>query len=104
MKVEVSVLPNGLDIGCSKFFPGSVRDFEIIQRGITWHRIVTNKKETESILLDIGMYHGRYPNNWAIFADKGHQGLSELSRAILPINKPPRGVLGVSDELFNRKV
>ena len=53
---------------------------------------------------DLGMHHEQYPNSWAVLADKGYQGLQELLRTIHPIRKPPRGVLSISDEAFNRNV
>ena len=39
-----------------------------------------------------------------MLADKGYQGIQELCRAIIPMKRPPRGVLSLSDEAFNRSV
>lgn len=57
LKVEVSVLPNGLVVLYSSHFPGSVSDFEIILHCREFHTKLLQKKETErpwSIPLCIG--------------------------------------------------
>lgn len=104
LKVEVAVLPNGLAISCSPHYPGSVSDFEIVQRQRELHEKLLKKKESDRSIMDVGMHSERYPQDWAVLCDKGYQGLLELLRAIHPIKKPPRGALSVSDEMFNRKV
>ena len=85
IKVEMSVMPNGLAIGCSDHYPGSVSDLEIIQRMQEWHKQRSRKKGSDNYLSDTGLYYDRYPNRWAVLADKGYQGLLEFLRAILPV-------------------
>ena len=104
IKMEVSVLPNGQAISCSDHYPSSVSDFEIIQRRIGIHKLLLAKNSAESNTLDVGMHADRYPQEWAVLADKGYQGLQDIVRAIIPIKRPPRGVLSMSDEAFNRRV
>ena len=41
VKVETAVLPDRLAIGCSTHYPGSVSDFEIMQRQRVWHETRT---------------------------------------------------------------
>ena len=104
IKVEVSVLPNGIALGCTNHYPGSVSDFEIIQRNREWHRSKSRKSGDEHTFADNGMLIDRFPNLWAVLADKGYQGLAEFLRAILPIKKPRMGTLSLANEAFNRKV
>ena len=103
-KVEVSVLPNGLAIGCTQHYPGSVSDFEIFQRRREWHETELKKKESESTILDVGQLIDIYPTTWAVLADKGYQGIREFMRGIHPLKKPINGVLSVVDVAFNRQV
>ena len=50
------------------------------------------------------MHHDDYPNEWAVIANKGYQGLQEIHQAIIPIKRRPRQVLSASDDAFNRQV
>ena len=104
VKVEVGVLPNGLAISCSGHYPGSVSDFEILQRRRSIHTDLIQKQGNERDLVDIGFDVSTYPEQWAVLADKGYQGCQEIFRTIHPIKRPPRGVLSMSDEAFNRRV
>ena len=104
LKTEVSVTPIGLAINCSKHFPGSVSYFEIIQWGIDRHKLLLTKKDDELGILDVGIFQERYPGHWAVLADKGYQGIQEILSSIIPIKRPLRGVLSISDEAFNRRV
>ena len=45
IKVEVCVLPNGLAINCSNHYPGSVSDFEIIQRRKDVHEKILKRRQ-----------------------------------------------------------
>ena len=57
-------------------------------------------KDDEVNMVDAGMLNNRYPNHWAVQADKGYQGLLELLRTYHIIKKPLDGVLPRSDEAF----
>lgn len=104
LKVEVSVLPTGIAKACSEHYPGSVSDFEIIQRQREFHAKALKKSGDEQNLIDVGLHNTRYPNQWAVLGDKGYQGILEILRGIHPVKRPPRGVLSISDETFNRQV
>ena len=101
MKVEVSVLPNGLAIQCCNHYSGSMSDFGIIQHRCEDYAKLLKKKSNEGGILENGMHIERYPVDWAFVADKRYQELLDLLRTIHPIKKPPRDVLSISDEAFN---
>ena len=104
LKVEVSVLPNGLAMSCSDHFPGSISDLEIIQRRQDWHKRRSRKKGDDNELTENGLFYNIYKKRWALLADEGHQGFGIFLRAILPERKPPRGVLSISEEAFIRRI
>lgn len=104
VKVEVSVLPNGIAVGCTNHFPGSVSDFEILQRNLEWHRCKLNKREGDDLILDSDESREVDKKRWALFVDKGYQGIFEILRGIHPRKKPVNGTISVSDEVFNKNV
>ena len=93
--MEVSVSPNGLAIACSNHYLGRISDFEIIQRRIEVHKKCLRKKERDGNIRDDGLHFDNYPNEWAILADKGYQGLQEIRRVVIPVNRPLRGILSM---------
>lgn len=104
-KTEVSVLPNGLAIGYTKWKPGSTSDIEIFRNNQRWHNLQSRKTEEElRIFRDAGELHETYPNNWAIICDKGYTGLSRNIRAIIPVRKPANGWLTVAQKLKNQNI
>lgn len=103
-KVEASVLPNGLAIGCSGHYPGSVSDFEIFQSNREFHEEELRKSRAEREINDDGILATRYPRRWAVLGDKGYQGIVDVTRGITPKKKLPNAVLSVADEGFNRSV
>lgn len=103
-KTEVSVLPCGLAINCTNHSPGSVSDFEMLRRNISFHKSATKKKDTESEIDDFGELSSEYPSAWAILVDKGYQGIHEILRGVHPVKKPFNGQLTLSQTQFNRKV
>ena len=65
--------------------PVAENDLEIMQRGRGWHKRKFRKHGDENIINNDSPCFDRYPNVWAILADKGHQGLLEIQKAILPM-------------------
>eukprot|EP00644_Phytophthora_capsici_P012971 jgi/Phyca11/13914/fgenesh1_pg.PHYCAscaffold_5_\ len=88
-KVEVSVLPTGKAVNCTKHYPGHVSDIELFRKNQRFHAQSTKKPEAEKRLQDAGPLVDKYPNDWALLADKGYQGLSLHFRAITPNKKRP---------------
>ncbi|GMF32748.1 unnamed protein product [Phytophthora fragariaefolia] len=94
-KTEVSVLPNGQSINCTNHYPGSEADIEIFRHNAEFHlqHLLKSNKDTE--LIDEGPLRDKYPETWAVLADKGYQGLAEDFRAIAPFKKPLMGNLTI---------
>lgn len=103
-KVEVSVLPNGLALCCSKHYPGSVSDLEIFQRMRNVHSKYLRKNEADLRVNDVDPLVAEHPNLWAVLVDKGYQGAPEFCRTIQPVKKRANQRLSLSDERFNKKV
>ena len=103
-KVEVCVRPNGLASAFSSHFPGSVSDLTILHKRHTIHQKRLKKRDDDGHFKDEYAMAEKYPNHWAILADKGYQSASEILRAVTPRKKPARGVLGREDEWFNKKL
>lgn len=104
LKVEMSVLPNGLAIMCSESFPGSTSDISIMSRRAIVHMDQTKKKSYEENLEDFGQLSETYPNNWGILCDKGYQGAAAFCRAIHPHKKPSGRGLSLEQEVFNDRI
>lgn len=104
-KVEVSVLPNGYAIGCTRHYPGSESDVKIFQFNQDFHLFEVKKSDAEADYeQDVGELSSEYPDYWAILADKGYQGAAEFIRVVHPKKKPPKGELTRSDEQRNKKI
>ena len=103
-EVEVIFLSNLIAIACSNHYPGSVSDVEIIQQRIEAHKKCLRKKERDRNIPDGRLHFNNYPDEWALYADKGYHCLQEIRHAMIPVKRPPRGILSISDEAFNRRV
>ena len=79
--MEVSVLRNGLAIGCTKHYPSSTADVEIFYRNVTFHVAALMKSDETKQLPDPGLLVDEYPDHWAVLMDKGYQG--HLSMVVL---------------------
>lgn len=82
-KTEVSVLPNGFAINSTKHHPGIVSDTTIF-RGQDFQKLAFEKLEEETIKPDEGEFENEFPEKWAVFVDKGYQGLQTFFRVIIP--------------------
>ena len=71
-KTEVSVLLNGLAIGCSAHEPGSVSDLKIFEAMTSFHATQLRKREGENDMDDDGPLSDEYPHFWALLCDKGY--------------------------------
>lgn len=103
-KTEVSVLPNGLSIGSTKAFPGSVADIEIFRANKNWHERGLEKRVDETAINDDGELSNSYPDTWAILVDKGYTGLANTVRAIIPDKKPANGYLTTAQRTRNHNI
>ena len=74
LKVEVSVLRNGLAIECTKHYPGSTADAEIFYQNVNFHVAALVKSYENKQLPDPGILVDEYPDHWAVLMDKGYQG------------------------------
>lgn len=67
-KSEVSVLPNGLSIGFTTHYLGSISDVGIFHRKMWFQKSATKTSVDERSILDIGVhgagYLHRLANNW----------------------------------------
>ena len=97
-------MPNGLALGMTAHYPGSVSDFEILQRNRDWHLRELSKSGSEGEFVDLGRLSVEYPQMWAVLMDKGYQGVHEMFRGVTPCKKPRNGTLSRSDERYNCKL
>ncbi|KAF0715653.1 Aste57867_3280 [Aphanomyces stellatus] len=102
-KVEVSVLPNGLAINCTRHYKGSVSDKTIFGENLDFHVTNLTKKSSELTMADDGDDE-RCAVEWAVIADKGYQGIQHAVRAVLPFKKPVSGVLTFEQERTNDRI
>lgn len=70
-KTEVSVLPNGQAIGCTKPYPGSVSDIDIFFANEDFHFASLSKQGDEAEMADTGILVDDYADTWAVIMDKG---------------------------------
>ncbi|RLO01997.1 hypothetical protein DYB28_014902, partial [Aphanomyces astaci] len=97
LKVEASVVPTGFAINVTAAVPGSVADISIFEANEAFHADKMRKTDAERDMPDAGPMLDEYPNDWAILADKGYQGLHRRMRAITPAKRAPGGLLTMSD-------
>ncbi|KAF0692854.1 Aste57867_16100 [Aphanomyces stellatus] len=98
-KVEVSVLPNGFAINCSKHYKGSVSDKTIFDENLDFHVANLSKGVDEMYLDDPTVADD--VREWAVIADKGYQGIQHAVRAVLPTKKRTGEMLSVAEERQN---
>ncbi|ETW07079.1 hypothetical protein H310_03152 [Aphanomyces invadans] len=101
LKVEVSVLPIGLAINCSRHHGGNTADITIFKENMDFHIVASKKQPNEASLPDNGPLHTEYKDQWAILTDKGYQGIPEFSRGINPTKKQPNKLLTREEEATN---
>ena len=92
------MLPSGLAVSCSKHYPGSISDLEIMQRMRRVHEKCLRKRRGSEQITDIGPLSAEYPRHWGTVADKGYQGAAEFLRVVYPIKKRPHKPLSKSEE------
>ena len=103
-KVEVEVRPDGIAIGRTDNYAGSVSDFDIFKENIRFHKRRFKKSREEREQTDINLHAGQWRADWALLVDKEYQGALEICRAIHPKKKPQNGRLTIDEEQFNRQV
>ena len=104
-KSEVSVLPNGIAIGCTPHQPGSVSDLGIFRNNIKWHQAALSKTYREARSYpEVGPMAEEHDGLWAVLTDKGYQGAADVIRAIMPKKKPKGGSLSHDEQRINRKI
>lgn len=77
-RVEVLVLSNGFAIHCTRHYPGSKSDIDILRAVEEEHHRLTSKLGSKTSISDVGNGPTKYPNEWEILADKGYQGAGDL--------------------------
>ncbi|RHY43035.1 hypothetical protein DYB26_004468 [Aphanomyces astaci] len=97
MKVEVSVLSNGMAINVTSAMPGSVSDITICDSNADFHHEHLHKDGNDADAADAGPLRAEYPESWALLVDKGYKGIHHRLRAITPIKRPPGGLLSLQD-------
>lgn len=103
-KVEISVLPNRIAANCTENVPGSVSDMDIIYRNRLSHTTALQKVHEEGAITDVEIFSDQYDRTGSVLGDKGYQGAAEFIRILHLYKKPPRKMLGLEDEGFNREV
>ncbi|KAF0765296.1 hypothetical protein AaE_002992 [Aphanomyces astaci] len=83
-RFELSVLPNGFAINCTKHYKGSVSDKTIFDENLDFHMASLTKQANEDRIDD----PDHATRQWAVLADKGYQGIQRDLRAVIPIKKP----------------
>ncbi|RLO00854.1 hypothetical protein DYB28_010362 [Aphanomyces astaci] len=99
-KVELSVLPNGFAINCTKHYKGSVSDKTIFDENLDFHMVCLTKQANEDRIDD----PDHATRQWAVLADKGYQGIQRDLRAVIPIKKPAGGILTMDDIRTNDRI
>uniref|UniRef100_H3GYU3 DDE Tnp4 domain-containing protein n=1 Tax=Phytophthora ramorum TaxID=164328 RepID=H3GYU3_PHYRM len=84
LKVEVSVDTRGFAINCSEHAKGATHDITMFKDNKSFHQAKMAKLPGEEVLHDDGPLKEKFPNEWAILADKGYQGLANYLRCIHP--------------------
>ncbi|KAG2875071.1 hypothetical protein PC118_g24117 [Phytophthora cactorum] len=83
-KVEVSVGPRGFALNCTGHARGNTYDITIFRRNEAFHHTTRRKTDEDRTLRDTGILSAEYPDEWAVLADKGCQGLEQHMRCIHP--------------------
>lgn len=78
----VSVLRNGLAIGCSYHHVGCTADVDTFYGNILWHKRLLKKIAEERNVTDVSSEADKFPPKWAFSMDRGYQGAGEYRRAI----------------------
>ncbi|ETW04038.1 hypothetical protein H310_04424 [Aphanomyces invadans] len=103
-KVETSVLPNGLSIGCTEHFRGATHDVQIFRQNADFHLRELQKQPVDSNVPDRGPLADKFPDQWCVLADKAYQGLQEHFRVIHPKKAKPNQDLSMEEERENRDI
>ncbi|ETN04217.1 hypothetical protein PPTG_14925 [Phytophthora nicotianae INRA-310] len=103
-KVDVSVLPNGLALNCTKHYLGIKADIEIFRHNHAFHLQHLLKSSSERNMTDEGPMKDKYPDSWCVLADKGYQGLADDFRVITPIKKRPLQQLTLDEGRTNDRI
>ncbi|KAL4110246.1 hypothetical protein PRIC1_001938 [Phytophthora ramorum] len=82
LKVEVSVDTRGFAINCSEHAKGATHDITMFKDNKSFHQAKMAKLPGEEVLHDDGPLKEKFPNEWAILADKGYQGLANYLRPL----------------------
>ncbi|ETV72161.1 hypothetical protein H257_12637 [Aphanomyces astaci] len=70
-KVELSVLPNGFAINCTKHYKGSVSDKTIFDENLDFHMASLTKQANEDGIDE----PDHATRQWAVLTDRGYQGI-----------------------------
>ena len=103
-KTEVSVLPNGIALGASRYYMGSISDVDIFYENMGWHKAEHRKSPEERNVTDVGPLIERFPRYWAVLMDKGYQGAAREVRAIVAVKKPKGRDLARAEVGTNRQI
>ncbi|KAG6956648.1 hypothetical protein JG687_00010478 [Phytophthora cactorum] len=83
-KVDVSVNPRGLAVNCTRHSRGNTADITMFRNNEAFHQSARRKADGDCRLADNGPLATDYPEEWAVLADKGYQGLGDNVRGIHP--------------------
>ncbi|KAF1784409.1 Harbinger transposase-derived nuclease domain [Phytophthora cactorum] len=83
-KVDVSVNPRGLAVNCTRHSRGNTADITMFHNNEAFHQSARRKADGDCRLADNGPLATDYPEEWAVLADKGYQGLGDHVRGIHP--------------------
>ena len=102
--MEISVFPTGLAACASAHRRGSVSDLTIFNEMYEFHKTATEKAMDDLSIPDHGPLRSKYPNLWAVLADKGYQGAADELRVLYLKKKKPHKMLSVDDEQDNKDI
>lgn len=98
-KTEVSVLPNGLAMNCTKYYAESVSEIRIFRENRRFHKRAFVKTAEELCDFQDGEHLAdEFGGFWAILVKKRYQGADNFIRTITAKKKPILGTL-LSDEI-----
>ena len=100
-KMEVLLFYTGLAACASHHRLGSISDLTIFREMNEFHKTVAEKGSDQLTIPDHGPLRSKYPNNWAILANKFYQGAADELRVLCPKKKTPHRMLSVDDEKGN---
>ncbi|RHY12742.1 hypothetical protein DYB25_003297 [Aphanomyces astaci] len=79
-------------------------DIEMFKANLGFHSAQLEKQPNDTNVSDTETLRDKFPNQWAVLADKGYQGIQEYIRGFTPVKRPPHGHMTMEQERANAKL